>query len=111
MVDKSQDTILAEYGNIDDWIPVMSDQQIEQKRLLIIRNLQQNIVNQCKVKCTLLNNQLSCLIEIIANKNNELLNGYVELIEVLNAFSILAQQDLFYVKFFAQSFDYGDQLQ
>jgi len=26
MVDKAQDTILAEYGNIDDWIPVMSDQ-------------------------------------------------------------------------------------
>lgn len=108
MVDKAQDTILAEYGNIDDWIPVMSDQQIEQKRLLIIRNLEQTIVNQCKVKCTLLNDQLSCLLEIIANKNNERLNGSVDLIEVLDAISILAEKDLFHVVLFAQSFDYKE---
>lgn len=84
----------------------MSDQQIEQKRLLIVKILKQNIKNQCEVKCILLNNQLSCLLEIIANKNNERLNGSVDLIEVLDAISVLAEKDLFHVVLFAQSFDY-----
>lgn len=106
MVDKSQDIILATNGNVNDWIPVMSDQQIEQKRLLIIETTKTNLINQCKVNCILLNNKLSCLLEIIANKNNELLNGSVNLTEMLEVVSILAEKELFHIVLFAQSFDY-----